>query len=610
MKKTIIFSLITGFILVFSSCDKKEKDYSEADAVYKKIVKTYTLNEDGSVDYHYQHELDIHSYYAFNSRYGESFIVYNPDYQELTINKSVTTMADGKEVESPDNAYNEVLPRMASGAPPYSHLREMVVTHTGLEKNSTINLDYELKSEKEFIPFLMENEILAQTSPVKELIVKVEVPENYELNYKVLNAKEDLNIAREGSTKEYQWVFKNIKPISDERNQPEFDEHLPRLIFSTKNFTEAYQYLTNEISYNLPEKTEEKVNNIFEDTKTEFDTIRAIQKMVVNQMNHFDVPLKYSGHKLKDNQKVLENNGGNTEEKTVLLASLLQEQGFEAQPVAIIPENFFNEDIGNPKTIEKYFVKVKHNNENIYLSAIEDNKSNELYKLYDANNVILDNEKPEFVEANGQNSHAKYEGEFTMNKDFQLEGELKADLTYNENPYLTIKDNEEASKSLLNPVFTSSDIKELKINKVTPEQSIIDYTVETNVSPQKQEDYHIMKIPEFPAISDISQLNHLVSERNTPLGIEYPVKVSYAYTINKSEDIKLTNNNIKEEKENASGKVSVIISSTPEEITVTKELIIKDSHIPESEYSDFFTLITTWNKKNHKELIFKEVTDE
>src|SRR6056297_1598782 len=130
MKKIIIFSFLAGIIINFSSCDKAEKDYSDSDALYKKIIKTYTLNEDGSVDYQYQHELDLYSYYAFNRLYGETFIVYNPDYQTLKIDTSYTTMADGKIVQSPENAYNEVLPRMASGAPPYSHLREMVVTHT------------------------------------------------------------------------------------------------------------------------------------------------------------------------------------------------------------------------------------------------------------------------------------------------------------------------------------------------------------------------------------------------------------------------------------------------------------------------------------------------
>ena len=46
-------------------------------------------------------------------------------------------MADGKKVKAPENAINEILPAFAAGAPAFNSLREMVITHTALERGAT-----------------------------------------------------------------------------------------------------------------------------------------------------------------------------------------------------------------------------------------------------------------------------------------------------------------------------------------------------------------------------------------------------------------------------------------------------------------------------------------
>ena len=80
----------------------------------------------------------LHCTLSMNSTYGESFIVYNPDFQTLKIHSSYTRQKDGTIVKTPDNAFVEVLPRFAADAPAYNQLKEMVVVHTGLELGATI----------------------------------------------------------------------------------------------------------------------------------------------------------------------------------------------------------------------------------------------------------------------------------------------------------------------------------------------------------------------------------------------------------------------------------------------------------------------------------------
>jgi len=497
MKKLLIFSLFAGILMVFFSCGKTEKDLSDSDAVFQKIIKTYTLKENDSINYRYQHTLDINSYYAFNRMYGETFVVYDPNHQELKINESVTTMADGKKVPSPENAFNEVLPRFASGAPPYSHFREMVITHTGLEKNSTINLDYELKSDKNIMPYLMGNEVLAQSSPVKELIIRIRVPENKKLNYKLLNAEEDLNISKKGKTTEYEWVFNNIQALSQEDHQPQSGSHLPRLLFSTIDFTKAYQHLKEEVSYELPGDIQKSIDEAVLNSQTKLDSIRAIQKMVVDHINYFRTPLKYTGYQLKDSKTVLADNGGTKEEKTVLLAGLLKHMGISAEPVMIIPSEYFDSNMGNLKIIHDYFVKVKNQGEDIYISAIQKNNANKKYAFADEKNILLSEDTPAFIESKEQTSTIELTGEFELTSDFTMKGEIHAGLDYNENPYLSTKENEVAIKSLLLPLIQPESVEEYSVEKVSPAQSEINYTINQPVSPRQQGSYYFMDIPEI-----------------------------------------------------------------------------------------------------------------
>ena len=64
--------------------------FGASEAEYKKLAKTWTLNADGSQEFRYDMELTLFTHTAMNGTYGESFIVYNPQYQELKINSSYT----------------------------------------------------------------------------------------------------------------------------------------------------------------------------------------------------------------------------------------------------------------------------------------------------------------------------------------------------------------------------------------------------------------------------------------------------------------------------------------------------------------------------------------
>ena len=229
-KSILLFSIfyLPFSILLFS----QDENY---DAVYLQITKEYTLNADGSMDYHFTKKQKLQTYRSFQSLYGETFIVYDPDFQTLKINDVHTIMADGKKVPAPANAFNEVLPGFAASAPAYNNLREMVITHPATERNAVLNLDYQLHSVKDFYPALMGNEVLSENEPVKELVVKIMIPSSEKLNYKLLNIDLEPAVTNEGGSRLYTWTFKDLSAIPAEEFQKGGNDLSPRLIFSTES---------------------------------------------------------------------------------------------------------------------------------------------------------------------------------------------------------------------------------------------------------------------------------------------------------------------------------------------------------------------------------------
>ncbi len=606
MKRLLILSLFIFITLGFTACDQVTEEQTEADALFQKITKVYTLHEDGSIDYRYQHELDLHSYYSFNRLYGETFIVYNPNYQELNINRSVTETKEEKKIPSPENAYNEVLPGFASGAPPFHHLREMVVTHTGLEKNSTIRLDYEIQSNSEYMPFLMGNEVLAEASPVRELVIKVRFPADKELNYKLLNAQENLNIANKGDLKEYKWVFEDLPTAKHEDQQPRYNQHLPRLIFSTADLDRTYQYLTGQFSDDLPESIAEGITDAVGNSQTRMDSILAIQDMVVNHINHFKIPLKHTGFRLRSNEAVLEDNGGTTLEKTVLLASILKEMGINAQPVGIIPSEFSEKNMGNLKLLENYYVKVPHNEESVYLSAINSNRINAKYRFLNELNLVLDQEQnvPEFIRHEEKISTVEISGNLELNNANRLTGEVDARLMHCENPYLEEERTEASAQSLLSPGFNASDVSNYQLDSLSPAMSQIHYTINREFMPEEQGNYRFMTIPEINTGLDQWDLKLLTESRITPLELDWPVDIHYDYTLTVPESLQLENTDINIQESNNIGSVTIRIRQVNRGIQIRRELQITEKTVQPADYNKLKELMNLWYKDNYRKLIF------
>ena len=317
MRKTI-FTLLSGLLIATGLFAQK------SEGEFLSLREKYTFGADGSVVYKYHKELKVNTLYSIHNIYGETFIVYNPEFQTLSIDGCHTVQADETLIPLPPNALNEVLPSAAADAPAYNHLKEMVVTHTGLEPGAVITLDYTITTRPGFPGAGDVYRKFNEVSPIKDYTLVVEVPAGKELTVsQSLGAK----VSKSADGTVYTFKASGIPARLFEMNAPEDD--VP-YIYASVSPGEGAASL-----FNLPkENMSSLASSVCEGKTSDADKMEAISRWIAGNLDICALPLRQAG-KVRKPSEVVASAYGTFEEKAALMLSLASAAGVKAEPVAV-----------------------------------------------------------------------------------------------------------------------------------------------------------------------------------------------------------------------------------------------------------------------------------
>ena len=316
MRKTI-FTLLSGIMIATGLFAQK------TDGEFIALREKYSFGDDGSVVYKQHKELKVNTFYSIHNLYGETFIVYNPEFQRLTVDACHTTQVDGTVIPLPPNALNEVLPSEAADAPAYNHLKEMVVTHTGLEPGAVISLDYTITTKPGFPGAGDIFKRFDDVSPVKDYTLVGEVPSGKELTVREnLGAK----VTKAGDV--YTIKASGIPARIFEQNAPVDD--VP-YIYASANPGEGagaiFKLLPKEDMSALAAK-------ICEGKTGDKEKMDAIFDWITWNLGFSYIPLEQAG-KVRKPSEVVGTAYGTFEEKAALMLNLAEAAGIKAEPMAL-----------------------------------------------------------------------------------------------------------------------------------------------------------------------------------------------------------------------------------------------------------------------------------
>ena len=335
-------SIYIGIIEMLLLAVLPAKAASEAE--FRKLSKTYTLRADGSQEVRVQKELTLFTHAAMNSLYGETFIVYNPDFQKLEIHESYARQKDGTVIKTPANALVEVLPSAAANAPAYNRLKEMVVVHTGLELGATIVLDYSIVSKAGYLPALDVCCPVKELSPIKEYTFQLNVPADKTVHYELLNASAQPTTAQKDGMKSFTWTLKDVQPRpyaypsargSMGQVQMVASGMMPVFIASTwANYVEALKSLKAQFQAGDRAVIEAKLAELTQGIK---DNPQAVRNAIAGYMTEMyrlgrcGVSLQEAGYRLRTASEVIRSAYGTQAELVNLDVALQQAAGLEAE---------------------------------------------------------------------------------------------------------------------------------------------------------------------------------------------------------------------------------------------------------------------------------------
>lgn len=309
------------------------------DAEYMLIRRNYTLNSDGSMDIRYRKEIKLlrnRAITAYADK-GETFILYNPATDRLTINESYTIRKDGSKVQTPQNAFIDQLPSSCENCGRYNGLRERVVVHTGLEYDCIVVLDYTIHREPSIYNngyeeklqsvYLEEQLQMEQDCPVKVYDITLEAPkgqltvEKGQLDSKKSKISID-NTTESGNRVKRHIVYRNLP-------QSYNDVYLPRSerIYNTLHFTMGVKRTQYETLDKLPE-SENLIGELYREDPMEYAL--AIRDYVVDYIRTNDIPMSLIGYHTSSPRETFASGCGTISDKAALLAALLRQAGFEA----------------------------------------------------------------------------------------------------------------------------------------------------------------------------------------------------------------------------------------------------------------------------------------
>ncbi|MCD7937689.1 MAG: DUF3857 domain-containing protein [Tannerellaceae bacterium] len=320
MKNISIYNVILFLGLLFSSAVQ-----AAPEAEYRTLSKAYTLNPDGSQEYRYSMELTLFTHTAMNRTYGESFVVYNPQYQEVKIHHSYTRQVDGTIIETPENAFVEVLPRRAANAPGHNHLKELVIVHTGLELGATIYLDYSVLTKPGYLTELDIFEEIEQTSPVKEYTISISVPQSKSLHSHLAQVKAVPQTDTTEGKKTVKWVFRDLPAASQAPRVWTANGDVPFLAASTWR-TEEEALASLFAQFNPSQDRLQFLTfaeALTEHVKDEEGKISAVLEYVYDKLDLSPLSLQETGYRLRPLDEVTASAYATAAEKANMLYTLL-----------------------------------------------------------------------------------------------------------------------------------------------------------------------------------------------------------------------------------------------------------------------------------------------
>lgn len=349
------------------------KDYPDSDAIVLKEKIVFEIESDGKINQKVFRVEKVLTYQGLD-HIGDPLVAFNKANQTLEIKRLRTYTKEGKVVDAKQNSFTEMTPFELEKFPDYTNIRQMVLTKVGMDIDSVVETEYEIKDLNPHKRNLEKTLLISEDLPVLEKEIEIKTPSSKELKIKIFNSNQNIVKKEEGAAKVYNVVFKNLPRLyhSEIGNGEEY--LTPFLVFTTAlDWAEQSKYLNDTILTGLKEKPQamkEKVEKLTEKSVSLYEKVKTISDYVVSKYRTTEWNLadfNYSPRKLS---RIFDTRYGNEIDKALLLGGMIETLGLKPEYYLysdkIVPE--IDGDIPALSIFDKVVLSVNVDGRTLFIS--------------------------------------------------------------------------------------------------------------------------------------------------------------------------------------------------------------------------------------------------
>jgi len=308
--------------------------YPNADYYIYRSHETYVLDTKGKVKHKLQRSLKFFNHQAID-HHGDPRFAFDSKKQILSPIKTRTFLPNGRVKFPKCNSYNVVLPSPMARAPAYSDIKQLVLTHVGLELGAITDLEIERVDRVRRRSYLWGEKVVQADQPAGSFGLTVIVPKGTKLHYACLRCSLHPTIIRNKKSTIYRWIRTDVPALNPEGISHGFYPSLyPRIVFYTApSWKELHSLLqtrmakatvfSTALSKRIAKLTRAKVSSI--------EKVRVLHHFVVHYTQTTKWPLNSFDFQARTANLVYDSAYGHALDKAVLLAAMLKQVGISTK---------------------------------------------------------------------------------------------------------------------------------------------------------------------------------------------------------------------------------------------------------------------------------------
>ncbi|MEO9478147.1 MAG: DUF3857 domain-containing protein [Maribacter dokdonensis] len=309
--------------------------------------------------------------------------VFDPAYQTIAFHK-IQVIRNGEKIDKLQNATINTFQRETNlERSLYDGSLTAVINLSDIRVGDIVEYAYTLKGYNPINKGNYANLVYEEyTIPVNKIYSKILTDKNNPIFYKLLNGANEPKIENTSFGKEYSWENNSNEFVIYDSNTPYWYNVQKRISISTFNsWKDVSELLTPH--YQIPRTPLKLPITIDKNLDSKQDVIVKLIRFVQDEIRYLGFEAGVGAFKPHKPYDVLNRRYGDCKDKSMLLSTLLQQQGVDAYPILVDSgsNDHLNEYAPNHFIFDHCIVYFEHDDKEYFVDPTIANQGGDLYRL-------------------------------------------------------------------------------------------------------------------------------------------------------------------------------------------------------------------------------------